>query len=328
MVLTLSHLRDKLTEVIAPISSWTWKAQIAAFDKARLSAAKQGSAADQLAYIIYTSGTTVAPRAWQSSMPSICNFVRVAADIYGIPGTRPGLPGHDDRLRLLRRGNLGPLDVRRHAGAQAKRPTLLGAELAEFLSAKRITASAACRPCWRPWTRHSRPRFLLVSGEACPRDLILRWHRPGRRFLNVYGPTEATVTATYSVVDPTPRFLGSAAAHLRGGYCGPHQGPRPARGHWAKSASPASAWPGLRQPRGPDREGLCCRLPGDREQPSGRIYRTGDLGRINDAGEIEYFGRIDTQVKIRGYRIELSEIESILLQLPGIAQAVVRTYES
>src|SRR5918998_1522397 len=62
--------------------------------------------------------------------------------------------------------------------------------------------------------------------------------------------------------------------------------------------------------------------------PSGRIYRTGDLGRINGEGEIEYHGRIDTQVKIRGYRIELTEIESVLLQVPGIAQAVVDTYES
>ncbi|MDQ4102776.1 MAG: AMP-binding protein [Actinomycetota bacterium] len=60
--------------------------------------------------------------------------------------------------------------------------------------------------------------------------------------------------------------------------------------------------------------------------PSGRIYRTGDLGRINSDGEIEYHGRIDLQVKIRGYRIELTEIESILLQVPGIAAAVVDTY--
>ena len=45
-------------------------------------------------------------------------------------------------------------------------------------------------------------RFLLVSGEACPKDLVIRWHRPGRRFLNVYGPTEATVTATWALLDP------------------------------------------------------------------------------------------------------------------------------
>src|SRR5271157_1056418 len=47
--------------------------------------------------------------------------------------------------------------------------------------------------------------------------------------------------------------------------------------------------------------------------PSKRIYRTGDLGRINERGEIEYHGRIDAQVKIRGYRIELTEIESVLI---------------
>jgi len=46
------------------------------------------------------------------------------------------------------------------------------------------------------------PRFLLVSGEPCPQDLVARWHRPGRRFLDVYGPTEATVTATWTVVHP------------------------------------------------------------------------------------------------------------------------------
>jgi hypothetical protein len=59
--------------------------------------------------------------------------------------------------------------------------------------------------------------------------------------------------------------------------------------------------------------------------PRGRIYRTGDLGRLNAEGEVEHHGRIDTQVKIRGYRIELTEIESVLLRVPGIAQAVVST---
>ncbi|RUX63702.1 peptide synthetase, partial [Mesorhizobium sp. M7A.F.Ca.CA.004.08.2.1] len=61
--------------------------------------------------------------------------------------------------------------------------------------------------------------------------------------------------------------------------------------------------------------------------PSRRIYRTGDLGRINDQSEIEYNGRIDTQVKIRGYRIELGEIEAVLLDQPEIAQAAVTTWE-
>jgi non-ribosomal peptide synthetase component F len=49
--------------------------------------------------------------------------------------------------------------------------------------------------------------------------------------------------------------------------------------------------------------------------PSGRIYRTGDLGRVNEDGEIEYLGRIDLRDNFRGYRAELAEIESTLLRL-------------
>ena len=84
----------------------------------------------------------------------------------------------------------------------------------------------------------------------------------------------------------------------------------------------------LRQPRRPHRPRRSSPTSsGSPGNPSGRIYRTGDLGRVTGDGEIEYLGRIDTQVKIRGYRIELTEIESVLLQVPGIAQAVVDTYE-
>ena len=45
-------------------------------------------------------------------------------------------------------------------------------------------------------------RILLVGGEACPQNLVARWYRPGRRILNSYGPTEATVTATLTELKP------------------------------------------------------------------------------------------------------------------------------
>ncbi|MFM1815530.1 MAG: hypothetical protein RLZ98_2225, partial [Pseudomonadota bacterium] len=63
------------------------------------------------------------------------------------------------------------------------------------------------------------------------------------------------------------------------------------------------------------------------DNPSGMIYRSGDRGRINAEGEIEYMGRIDTQVKVRGYRIELAEIETVIREVEGIAQAVVNPYK-
>lgn len=83
---------------------------------------------------------------------------------------------------------------------------LLGADLREFLNERKVTA-LCCVPTLLGTIDEDLPllRFLLVSGELCPKDLVTRWHRPGRRFLNVYGPTEATVTATWTVVDPDRR---------------------------------------------------------------------------------------------------------------------------
>jgi acyl carrier protein len=57
--------------------------------------------------------------------------------------------------------------------------------------------------------------------------------------------------------------------------------------------------------------------------PQARLYRTGDVGRWREDGNIEFLGRNDEQVKIRGYRIELGEIESQLLHYPGVREAVV-----
>ena len=61
----------------------------------------------------------------------------------------------------------------------------------------------------------------------------------------------------------------------------------------------------------------------DEHDPALRIYRTGDLGRINDDGLLEHLGRLDTQVKVRGYRLDLQEIEARLLEHPAIQGAAV-----
>ncbi|GIH28773.1 hypothetical protein Aph01nite_70830 [Acrocarpospora phusangensis] len=54
-----------------------------------------------------------------------------------------------------------------------------------------------------------------------------------------------------------------------------------------------------------------------------RVYRTGDLGRVVEGGGLEFLGRMDDQVKISGYRVEPGEVETRLLGLPGVADAVV-----
>lgn len=64
-------------------------------------------------------------------------------------------------------------------------------------------------------------------------------------------------------------------------------------------------------------------LPGIRNYSTGRVYRTGDIGRWLADGDLEYLGRNDGQIKLRGYRIELSEIENCLLSHPSVLEAVV-----
>ena len=59
-----------------------------------------------------------------------------------------------------------------------------------------------------------------------------------------------------------------------------------------------------------------------------RLYRTGDIVRWNERGQLEYLGRIDAQVKIRGFRVEMGEVEAQLLQVPGVREAVVVVRET
>ena len=284
---------------------------------------------DGLCYVVYTSGTTGRPKGVAIDHSAICHFVGVAAEVYGV---RP-----DDRvyqgLTIAFDFSVEEIWVAWAVGATlVPRPSggsLLGADLHEFLTERRVTA-LCCVPTLLATLEDDLPavRFLLVSGEACPRDLVARWHRPGRRFLNTYGPTETTVTATLSVVDPDrPVTLGcplpgysvtvldpDGEAALPAGQLGEIAiaGIGLATGYLNRPDLTERAFV-------PDRVGLP-------DNPSGRLYRTGDLGCIVD-GEVEYHGRIDTQVKIRGYRIELTEIESVLLQLPGVAQTVVSIHE-
>jgi non-ribosomal peptide synthetase-like protein len=335
MVLSLSHVRDRVEglEEFAPGLLYVDQAAgaIALQNPARLTDTERGLPVEDLAYLIYTSGTTGRPKGVAIEHASICNFVRVAAEVYGIRTQDRVYQG----MTIAFDFSVEEIWVPWVAGATlVPKPagsSLLGLDLHAFLTDRRITA-LCCVPTLLATIEEDLPelRFLLVSGEACPQDLIARWHRPGRRFLNVYGPTEATVTATWTTLHPDrPVTIGQplptyttvtldpenpfrALPHGEVGEIG-IAGIGLATGYLNRDDLTDKAFI-------PDFLGIA-------GNPSGRIYRTGDLGRVNAAGEIEYLGRIDLQVKIRGYRIELTEIESVLLQVPGIAAAVVDTFE-
>ena len=331
MILTLDRHAEKLDGVDAPsLCLDRVAAEIDAQDDARLSLDETGHPLSELSYIIYTSGTTGRPKGVPIEHGSICNFVRVAGEVYGYRAEDRIYQGLTIAFDYSVEEIWVPLIVGATLVPNQTGRSLLGGDLHQFLEENRVSVMC-CVPTLLATVEDDLPnlRLLMTSGEACPQDLVQRWGQNGRVLLNAYGPTEATVTATVTTMGadrpvtiggPLPTYaivildpdaptalkkgetgeIGIAGIGLATGYLG--------------------------------REDLTKKvfiedflnIPNN---PSKRIYRTGDLGRVNQDGEIEYLGRIDLQVKIRGYRIELTEIESVIMQIPGIAQAVVDTFE-
>ncbi|MGV9246166.1 Pls/PosA family non-ribosomal peptide synthetase [Streptomyces sp. NPDC003710] len=276
---------------------------------------------DPLAYIMYTSGSSGRPKGVQIAQSSICNFLRVVTPLYGVrPHDRvyQGMTISFDFSieEIWPTWTAGATLVAGPAG-----PGRLGADLADFLEEHGVTV-LYCVPTLLATIPRELPRIrtIAVGGEACPGQLVERWSRPGRRILNTYGPTEATVTATWKELLPgRPVTIGRPLPTYSVVLLDERRRPVPP----GAVGEICLGGPGLAlgYVGRPD-------LTADRfiEYPAtpsgGRLYRTGDLGRMTDDGEIEYLGRADAEVKIRGYRVALDEIDNLLLEDPGVAEAV------
>jgi len=330
-IVSMSDFADRLStfdvrQVILDVAN----RGIDAKSRTRLAESEVAPPVDQVCYIIYTSGTTGNPKGVAVEHPAICNFVRVAAELYGfVAGDRV-----HQGMSIAFDFSVEEIWVPLIAGATLvpgePGASLIGDELAEFLRDRRVTCLCCC-PTLLATIEQELPRLriLLVGGEACPQNLVARWHRPGRTILNSYGPTEATVTATLSELTPNkPVTIGVPLPTYSIVILDPVADRALARGELGEiGIAGIGLAAGYVKRDDLTRKKFIADFLDIPNNPSKRIYRTGDLGRINVDDEIEYHGRIDTQVKIRGHRIELIEIESVLLELPQIAQAAVTTYE-
>ena len=331
LVVTLSTYAERAEELPVPfITMDTSTAEISSKSGAALKIKKsKKTVSDDTCYILYTSGTTGKPKGVVIRHQSLCNFIRVAAASYGYePGDRVY-----QGMTIAFDFSTEEIWVPFAAGATvvpAPGPlTLVGAELAEFLLSNKITGMA-CSPTLLSTIEVDIPslRLLLVGGEACSHNLVVRWAKPGRKILNTYGPTEATVTATMcELTADKPVTIGAPLPTYSIVILDPEKpelSPPDELGEIGIAGIGLAV--GYLNREDLTEQKFIADFVGLPNNPSKRIYRTGDLGRINANGEIEYHGRIDTQVKIRGYRIELEEIEAILLEQPSISQAVVTTY--
>lgn len=275
---------------------------------------------DPAAYIIYTSGSSGRPKGVEVAQSSICNFINVVPPLYRVgPLDRvyQGMtmafdfsieeiwPTWAVGARLV----AGPTDGRR-----------LGPDLADFLEEHGVTV-LYCVPTVLATIDRDLPNIhtLNVGGEACPQELVERWGSPERLILNTYGPTEATVTCIYTDLVPgRPVMIGhplpTYTAYLldedlrpvpdgeTGEIC--VGGPGVAIGYVGRPDLTAEKF--ISHPFG----------------EAGRVYRTGDLGRMTQWG-IEYQGRADAEVKVRGHRVDLGEIEAQMRLDDLVVDAVV-----
>jgi amino acid adenylation domain-containing protein len=174
-------------------------------------------------------------------------------------------------------------------------------------------------------------RYVILGGEALELQSLRPWFErygdEAPRIVNMFGITETTVHVTYRVIRkgdlesgvgsvigvPIPDLrlylLDSALQPVPTGVVGELcvGGAGVARGYLNRAELTSQKF--VRDP-------FC-------SQSTGRLYRSGDLGRYTASGELEYLGRMDDQVKVRGFRVELGEIESVLNNHPALRESVV-----
>ncbi|MGH2704398.1 MAG: amino acid adenylation domain-containing protein [Actinomycetota bacterium] len=291
-----------------------------------------------LAYILYTSGSTGLPKGVKLSHLNALTFVEWGVETFGLtPGDRLSshAPLHFD---------LSVFDLFAAAGAGAavvlvpREAVVFPIEAARFIESNDITVwysvpSALTALALRGnlkdgGGRLSTVRTVLFAGEVFPTKYLRQMMQlvPHARFFNLYGPTETNVCTFYEVPplpegenEPIP--IGRAIANVEVfavkddrsaagvGEVGELyvRGSTVMKGYWGD----------------PERTSrVLVSNPLDDELPD-PTYRTGDLVRLEHDGDYRFLGRRDAQIKSRGYRIELGEIETVIYAHPAVMECAV-----
>ena len=287
-------------------------------------------------YVMFTSGSTGTPKGIAVSHRSVIDFMEEFTNLFGI--------GSEEVI-----GNQAPFDFdvsvkdiysTLKAGATMqiipKKLFSFPSMLIDYLIGREVTVliwavSALCILSTLNAFDYKVPeriRKVLFSGEAMPVKQLNVWkrHLPEAMFVNLYGPTEITCNCTYYILEkglyekevlpignafPNERvFLLSESQNLitlpqkTGEIC--VSGTALSLGYYNDAEATAKAF--VQNP-----------LNKSYLEP---VYRTGDLAYYDQEGRLCFVGRKDFQIKHQGHRIELSEIENVMLSVPGLNRAV------
>lgn len=283
-------------------------------------------------YVIFTSGSTGVPKGVITSHESLMNYIDAVRSVLDINETDVlGSQSPFDYIAAIR-DIYFPLRTGATTVVVPKNEFSMPAQLFDTLNKYKVTAI-----CWSAAGLEvpaklngfavSKPEYLkkiCFSGSVMPGKYLKMWQEnvPGALFVNQYGPTEATASCTYYVVeekaeDTTVLPIGKpydnygilllnednspTAPGELGEIC--VSGPGLALGYYGDLERTQQAF--IQNPLNSAYREL--------------IYKTGDLGRLRADGNLEFHGRKDRQIKHMGHRVELGEIEKTANEVAGVS---------
>ncbi|SKA48763.1 amino acid adenylation domain-containing protein, partial [Chitinophaga eiseniae] len=292
----------------------------------------------QLAYTIYTSGSTGRPKGVMIEHHSAVNLIEWVNDTFEI--------NHNDRLLFITSMcfDLSVYDV---FGILAAGGTVVIATQEEVQDVRKLQQLMVDERIsfWDsvPTTmnylvgeleldgglyRQNNLRLVFLSGDWIPVQLpgTIRKYFPNAQVISLGGATEGTVWSNYYPIGKVPATWSSIpyGVPLKNNFfyiLDDNFQPVP------RGVAGELYIGGIGVARGyandPEKTNAAFKPDPFNSSLGGRMYKTGDLGRLMADGNMEFLGRKDNQVKIRGFRVELGEIESVLLKHSGIKEAIV-----
>ncbi len=293
---------------------------------------------DKIVYLAFTSGTTGTPKGVVVTHKNLATHVAASIADYALTAADRVLQFASPSFDI----SVEEIFCALAAGATlVVRPAALdiaGQDWLDWLATQRVTVADLPTAYWHEWVHDMRVRganpptslrLVIVGGEKAQPAVYTEWLALAgdrARWVNTYGPTEATVVATSyfpraerAREDAIEMPIGRPVRNVRAYVLDRHLRPVPigvVGDLYIGGSGVAKGY--LGQPALTDARFLPSPfVAGD------RLYRTGDLARALPDGTLLFAGRADEQVKLRGYRVEPGEVERVLGQHPGIAECAV-----